>query len=501
MALLAATGALVGLAWAMQHTSFDTWGAIIVAPVLFVLTIPLARHAGRAEADPSITRLILAAVAVKLVVGSLVRYAVAYEVYGGSADSTRYDRVGEALAPLFRQGIFEDLGQISGTRFMELLTGVVYTFTGPTRLGGFVVFAWLSFLGCYLFYRAFRVAYPDGDQRRYRLLVFFFPSLLYWPSSIGKEAFMLLVLGACALGLAHLLQGRLRGLLWTGLGLWGAAVVRPHLALVVLAAAAVSLPVHRTRPTKGEGDEAGGAGRPVAKLVMIGVLAVVSSLVVSQARQFFGLEDFDAGTAQALLESTEERTDEGQSQFATSSPTSPAGMGQALVTVLFRPFPFEVANAQGLVTGVEGLLLVGLAIGSARRIARLPRELVRAPYLAFALGYLVAFAFAFASINNFGILARQRVQVLPLLFVLFCVRPRPVDLADTGDGALRAPGPAHSSGTFAGSQTSRGTTLAAPLPSGGGKRPGGSQPRRPTSLPQSWARPPPFPTGSRSPAR
>ena len=32
---------------------------------------------------------------------------------------------------------------------------------------------------------------PTGDHRRYALLVFFMPSLLFWPSSIGKESWML----------------------------------------------------------------------------------------------------------------------------------------------------------------------------------------------------------------------------------------------------------------------------------------------------------------------
>ena len=40
---------LVAFAWAMRATSFDIWGGLIVAPVLLVLTIPLALSAARAE--------------------------------------------------------------------------------------------------------------------------------------------------------------------------------------------------------------------------------------------------------------------------------------------------------------------------------------------------------------------------------------------------------------------------------------------------------------------
>src|SRR4029079_18905899 len=125
------------------------------------------------------------------------------------------------------------------------------------------VFAWFSFIGCYLFYRAFRMAYPDGDHKRYRLLVFFFPSMLFLPSSIGKEAWMILLLGICAVGVANLLNGRLRGLLWLSIGMGGAVVVRPHIALIILGGLAVSIPMIRRR-----GGARGLASSPVAKVVL-----------------------------------------------------------------------------------------------------------------------------------------------------------------------------------------------------------------------------------------
>ena len=63
----------------------------------------------------------------------------------------------------------------------------------------------------------------------------------------------------------------------------------------------------------------------------------------------------------------------------------------------------------------------GLAVLSGRRLARLPLELVRRPYVAFALVYTFAFIYAFSSLGNFGILARERSQLLPVLFVVLCV--------------------------------------------------------------------------------
>ena len=45
----------------------------------------------------------------------------------------------------------------------------------------------------------------DGDARRYAALVFLLPSLLFWPSSIAKEAWILACLGLAAYGAAKML--------------------------------------------------------------------------------------------------------------------------------------------------------------------------------------------------------------------------------------------------------------------------------------------------------
>ncbi len=417
------TVVLVALGYAMNHTSYLVWGGLWVAPVLLVLSVPVVNRAARLDGD-AIGRIVLVAAALKIFLSPLLRYWMAFGLYGGSSDATLYHRSGELLAPLFRQGIYRDLGEISGTRFLEILTGHVYALTGPTRLGGFMVFSWLSFLGCYLFYRAFRTAYPDGDGRRYALLVFFFPSLVFWPSSIGKEAFMVLVLGAATLGAAQLFAGRFRGLVWLALGLWGASIVRPHMALIVGAGLVVAAPLAVLR---------GGAHRRqrgrLGSAVLLVALLLAGSTLIGVAEDFFGLDSLNTQTAQEQLDETTRRSGEGGSTFTSLSPNNPVGFALSGVTVLFRPFPFEVGNAQALLTSLEGLALLALGALSLRRLVSLPRELLRRPYVAFAVVYTFAFIYAFSSLVNFGILARQRSQLLPVLFVVLCIPRRP---ASTG---------------------------------------------------------------------
>ena len=51
----------------------------------------------------------------------------------------------------------------------------------------------------------------------------------------------------------------------------------------------------------------------------------------------------------------------------------------------------------------------------------LPRLLLREPYVAYVATYVLLFVYAFSTFGNFGLLVRERVQVLPLLLVLPCL--------------------------------------------------------------------------------
>lgn len=423
---LGLVGVLVAAAWAMSRGTYNIWAAFWIAPVLILLSVPIAHRAARVDGDPRIGRIVLLAAVVKVIGGSLLRYEVAFGLYGGSSDSAIYHRIGAQLAPQLRHGTYSNLGHITGTRFIEVLTGQIYAFTGATRVGGFMVFSWMSFLGLYLFYRAFRTAYPDGDYHRYALLVFFVPSLVFWPASIGKEGFILLALGGAALGAAQLLAGRFRGAVWLGLGLWGTAVVRPHMALIVGGSLLVAAALGAVRG--GPQRHRSGRGRLGGVVLVLGLL-VASSTLVGATEHFFHLQKLNSQAAQDVIDETTRRTGKNGSTFTTVSANNPVGFTIATGTVLLRPLPFEAGSAQGVLTSIESLALLGLACASWRRLIRLPVEVVRRPYVAFAVAYTFGFVYAFSSVANFGVLARQRVQLLPLALVILCLR-RP----EVGDG-------------------------------------------------------------------
>lgn len=412
--VLGVTALLIALAIAMQTTGYEVWGALLVGSVLLVVTIPLATRAAKLENDPKVGRIILLALFVKLSIGSLARYFVAHVVYSAS-DAQGYYNAGLLLVPQFQRWNFADLGALIGTRFVEVVSGIVLTIINETQLGEFIVFSWMSFLGLYLFYQAFRLAFPEGDHKRYRLLIFFWPSMLFWPSSVGKDAWMVWMLGMCALGVANLMVGRFRGFAWLAVGSFGCIMVRPHLALIIVAAFALGLVLRRNR-----GAYSRMLARPLGTIVLFVGMIVFGALTFQQTQSFFKLDSLDLESAQAVIDSTTLKTAEGGSSFTPPSPNSPLGFVEATVTVMFRPFPTEVGGAAFL-TGLEGMALATLVVISWRRVVRIPRMMLQNAYVAFSVGYSFIFIFAFASISNFGILARERSQFFPLLFVLLAL--------------------------------------------------------------------------------
>lgn len=445
----AVVGYVAVFVWGMENTSYDTWGALLILPLLVAVSAPVLGRIAARDPDPRTYRLLMLALTFKLF-AAIPRFLMAFVLYDGQSDSAMYDQEGRALAALFRQGVFEaDLGRpVAGTGFVIIVTGIAYALVGPSIGGGFLFFSWLGFWGLLLFWRAVRIAFPQADGRRYALLVFFLPSLLFWPSSIGKDSWMMLALGVTAYGTARVLTRSRGGFLALALGSLGTAMVRPHITVLAGAGLGVAYLLRR-RPRQVS------ALGPVRAIAGIAVMCVGIVLMLQQASTFFGLENTDSQSVTDVLSETQRRTSQGGSAEADATGTA-AGAGPAVnlsplnlpvnvVTVLFRPFPFEAHNLQALIASLECVVLMGVFIAAWQRLRRIPAMFAKEPYIAFTSVYCLLFCWAFANINNLGILTRERVQVLPLVLVLLVV-PRRSDRARTaadrpGPGPGQGPGP------------------------------------------------------------
>ena len=386
--------------------------ALVLIPLFMLLTAPLFARCARGEATFDLAGLAAC--------GLLLRFlGSAYRMTHG-ADALTYHDAAAPMAVNFRRLNFSvDVGgsPIPGTGAMKIIAGVVETFTNSNITATFLVFTWLGFIGCYFFYRAFITAMPHGNRRRYALLVFLWPTLVFWPSSIGKDCWLLFALGIASLGAARVLVRCRGGYTLLVVGLVLGSFVRPHVVLLALAAFAFALLLSR-RGTARPGTLTPASLAKIAGLVL---LLVLGGYLASKTADLLNTGDFGAALTQNAA-----RTDEGGSGFTAADPRNPLGYAESVVTVLFRPFPIEVHGIEQLGTSIEALFLAAMLAFSARRLVSIPRRLRAEPYVTYALVYLLMFFFAFGTVSNFGLLARERSQAMPLVFVLLSVSAAPI---------------------------------------------------------------------------
>ena len=432
--LLAAAGA------ALAGVNYLGPWLIPIAAIFIAISVGrilLRRHPD----EPWLPLFLVAGTAFKLFF-SYMRYLTVVIGYGGGGDTEVYDKFGRRFA-LFWQGNGPNpaLPDLRKTNFVRWFTGACYYVFGSNQLAGFFVFGLFALIGSYLWYRATVEAVPFIDRRLYLAFVFFAPSIVFWPSSIGKESLMQLAIGAMALGTAHMLNRRLlKGLpivLAAGWLLW---VVRPHLLALVAMPAGAAYFMGRVRR---KDPSTGGAFSLFSRPLGMIIVAILLVFTVNQGAKFLGLADLSLSSIQGELDATTLSTGQGGSSFDNGGNSlNPIYIPNGAVTVLLRPFPWETDNPFQLLASLESLALMAVIVIRRRSLAMSLKRARTSPFLLYCWLLTILYAATFSSFANFGLLVRQRSLVLPALFVLLSTNPalgRAVPKSLPADVATRVP--------------------------------------------------------------
>jgi hypothetical protein len=248
-------------------------------------------------------------------------------------------------------------------------------------------------------------------------MVFFYPSWLYWPSSIGKDAALAFLIGLTAYGLALWLRPkavipakvRIYSILMIASGLYGTYMIRPHIAAFLVVAMGLALLFQRYRM---------GIWTPIIGIITLAAVPVVGWLIISQAGSFVGAEQLDLSGGVEAYRDIQRRAGDGGAAFDPVSITDPLGVPMGIVTILYRPFPWEAHRGAALALALEGSVLLVLTVWRFRNIMAALRSARSNPYLIFVIVYSIVCILAFTSFGNFSIVGRQRLQFLPLFFML-----------------------------------------------------------------------------------
>jgi hypothetical protein len=369
------------------------------------------------SADLKVVRNLVIAGALMRIVGVLARHTMIFELYGGVSDAIDYYTTGQVIAEHFRALDFSIIGSGRwgerewGTQAIRYASGLVLTVIGSSVRGGFLAFSLIAFIGLACMAVAFARANRAADKYRVMrwcvLALFFWPSLWFWPSSIGKEAVLLLAVGLVTIGYV----GRSERIHWVPLvsGLTLAMSVRPHLAGVLAVSMCVAEWCAREWTL-----------RRMFQSVAAGALMV---WLVGVAFSLLGLSGARADGFETYVLQTAGQTNTGGSSFERSESLVSA-VPMAFVNILARPFITEANNAMALASSVEMLALWGIifthrrTLGSVLRSWRMNR-LVRFA-MPFTLLYILMIGITF---QNSGIIARQRTLVIPMVLLMIAAVP------------------------------------------------------------------------------
>lgn len=296
--------------------------------------------------------------------------------------------------------------QGSSTGSMFALCALLQGIIGPSLYGTSLLFAMFAFLGKYLLFRALSERFSPRYRRRIMLGTLFVPSLVFWTSAIHKEALALLGLGLLTWGLHCLSRKRFV------VGACSVATGGTCLALFkayLLVPSALGCGVFALARRSGRGRALSSAAGAVLGLCLaIGLIALVTAFAPRY------MPHSAAEEARRLQEVGQ--LVRGGSSYSLQSGSTPTLVVSALVSSLFRPFPWEISNAMLLASAVESTAFLGLFLlawrragtwGSLRRLWRDPNLLAL-----WALVVVGAIGVGIAT-TNLGSLSRYRTPLLP----------------------------------------------------------------------------------------
>jgi hypothetical protein len=401
---------------ASGHLPSAPAGIVIVALVLTGVSLPIARRVSRIEADPRLVTLLMIGLFLHFLAGP-AQIFVDNHAYHGVADFSGYVHQGATLSKNFSAFDFTTKGAglrgILGDGSVSIAAGVVFSLVGVNEVASFFVFAWFSWLGTIFFYRAFCITFPEGEHRRYALILFLLPSLLFWTSDVSKEAVMMLALGVTSLGIARVLARRPRGYPVIVLGTFMGVFTRPNEFALLLGAFTIAMFFRGRDVTRGFAGV-----RRFGSLVFLALILVVTALLTVK------FVHSNAGSVSGLLNKAHNNNVGTGAGFGSSNvpySSDPLLYPRDIYTVLFDPLPITARSITQLLASAENTVILVLFLNSLRRLRVAFRAGRERPYVIMAGVYSVGFIYAFAALGNLGLITRERTLLFPYLLVLLAI--------------------------------------------------------------------------------
>ena len=377
---------------------------VVYAAIVFIFSVALGSKI------QGLRRLLPSAILWHLVVFLFVSfwYFPFYEVQSG-LDAKWYHYEAIRLADIIRTGHSEKISLQLGTAAVPVLTAILYTPFGGDIYGLLFFCSALSLLSAVIIIKAFAKSCCTVSGSRYYYCILFMPSIALWASNPGKDSIVVFGISLITYGVATAFKnGLVRGLLPLCCGLTLVSIIRIHIALVLIVAAAAAAIWPQLGSRK--------MSRPGIAALLIGMISILVPITAS----YIGLKQLTLAGAVERQFQLGDYSNYGGSAFGLDSDNdkSLARIPIGIWNLLARPYPWEAHNPNVAFAATENILIIWLvacAFGSARHVWL---SVCANRYLLFCALAAVSLLIVLSMFSNAGTASRERVQILPFLLAV-----------------------------------------------------------------------------------
>lgn len=322
--------------------------------------------------------------------------SVGYAVYAATttSDSVAYYTKAKAAVSWFESwGI--------GTPFIQFLAWPFANLFNLSYYACMIIFAFFGFIAIMLFYITARENIKlEPVWAKFTLieLVFLLPNLHFWSASLGKGAVILLGLSVLTYGLSRF-NRRIVPLLIGGLLTF---MVRPHILFTVIMAVMLGIVLTSS------------GIKPYLRWIIFLVAGVIFIYISDTVLKFADTESLDILSSSSLSHRASEL-----SKSHSGIDIQNYGLFMKMFTFWFRPLFFDGQGAVGILVSFENLLYIYMFYVVLKKGILYWRDWNG--WFRICLFFFLFASFALAQVTgNLGIAMRQKAQLMPFFFIVFC---------------------------------------------------------------------------------
>lgn len=326
-------------------------------------------------------------------------------------DADLYYRLATETAAAITAGQWSALPTDLGTTMMGYLGAALYLPTHTSISGLFIMATVISLVSATIFWSAVALWRGASNTSVVSYAVMYWPSILFWTGSFGKDNFTFLAFALILHGVSRRFSSRaFKGACVEMVaGMTLLTLIRPHYALAALSAIACAEAYsfftdrgNRTKSALILGLLITAAG-PCWNAVCA---VVIGDLAESATERFVRSSELNAGDSNVDVPEI------------TSVQDAVLQLPSAILRIYCRPWLWEARNPFAVLAAVENTVALILVAWNWRRVLNAGRLCLQQPCGVFCVVLAIALTLLSCTITNLGLLARTKTLILPFIAIL-----------------------------------------------------------------------------------